>query len=113
MHCYVFATGFGERKIDAGEALLTAEASRLGFGRGEVAAGMSNFRSVANIRAPLPVTVRREVQLGYHATTSLSEDDLCATRMVIGAIPSPEGHFPNAAALLSPTAPRRVPPNGS
>ena len=53
MHWNVFAAGFGERKRDGVEALLTAEASRLGFGRGEVAAGMSNFRSVANILAPL------------------------------------------------------------
>ena len=42
-----------ERKRDGVETLLTAEASRLGFGRGEIAAGMSNFRSVANILAPL------------------------------------------------------------
>ena len=35
------------------ETLLTAEASRLGFGRGEIAAGLSNFRSIANILAPL------------------------------------------------------------
>jgi hypothetical protein len=53
MYAYVMATGLGERKRDGVETLITAEASRLGFGRGEIAAGMSNFRSIANILAPL------------------------------------------------------------
>ena len=40
------------------ETLLTAEAEEKGFGRGQTAAGMSNFRSIPNIIAPLLYAVR-------------------------------------------------------
>jgi hypothetical protein len=38
------------------ETLLTAEAVRHGFGKGEVSASMSNWRSLPNIGAPLLCT---------------------------------------------------------
>ena len=53
MYTHVLATGFGERKRDGVETLATAEATRLGFGKGETTAGMSNFRSLANIGSPI------------------------------------------------------------
>jgi hypothetical protein len=49
--------------------MLIAEASHLGFERGEVAAGMSNFRSVANIRAPLLFAVAYNWGVSRHDTT--------------------------------------------
>ena len=53
MYTHVLITGVGERKRDGVETLLTGEATRLGFGRGEIAASLSNWRSLANIAAPL------------------------------------------------------------
>ena len=53
MYTHVLATGFGERKRDGVETLATAEATRLGFGRGETTAGLSNFRSLSNISSPI------------------------------------------------------------
>eukprot|EP01043_Picozoa_sp_COSAG02_P010936 COSAG02_NODE_396_length_23126_cov_282.150258_9_plen_186_part_00 len=53
MYTHVLATGFGERKRDGVETLATAEATRLGFGRGETTAGLSNFRSLSNIGSPI------------------------------------------------------------
>ena len=53
MYAHVLATGIGERKRDGVETLLTAEAAVHGFGRGETAAGLSNWRSLPNIGAPL------------------------------------------------------------
>ena len=41
------------RKRDGVETLLTVEGARLGFGRGEIAAGLSNWRSIANILSPV------------------------------------------------------------
>ena len=51
MYIHVLATGIGERKRDGVETLLTGEAQLHGFGRGEIAAGMSNLRSISNIVA--------------------------------------------------------------
>ncbi len=42
-----------DRKRDGVETLLTVEGARLGFGRGEIAAGLSNWRSIANILSPV------------------------------------------------------------
>eukprot|EP01052_Picozoa_sp_SAG31_P029567 SAG31_NODE_2949_length_4871_cov_2.742456_3_plen_152_part_00 len=55
---HVLVTGIGERKRDGVETILQAEAAEHGFGRGETSAGMSNWRSLSNIYAPLVYAVR-------------------------------------------------------
>jgi hypothetical protein len=53
MYMHVIATGFGERKRDGVETMITKLGVERGWGRGELAASMANFRSIANIIAPL------------------------------------------------------------
>jgi hypothetical protein len=53
MDAHILVTGFGERKRDGVETMVTRLGSERGWGRGELAAAMSNFRSVANVLAPL------------------------------------------------------------
>ena len=53
MYIHVLITGFGERKRDGVETMITKLGAERGYGRGELAAAMANFRSIANILAPL------------------------------------------------------------
>jgi hypothetical protein len=53
MYAHVLVTGFGERKRDGVETMITKLGVERGWGRGELAASMANFRSIANILAPL------------------------------------------------------------
>ena len=53
MYLHVLVTGVGERKRDGVETMITKLGAERGYGRGELAAAMANFRSIANILAPL------------------------------------------------------------
>jgi MFS family permease len=81
MYGHVLMTGIGERKRDGVETLLTVEASQLGFGRGEIAAGLSNWRSIANILSPIlfAEAYNLGVARGFPAAMFLS-------RMIVGAV---------------------------
>ena len=83
MYTHVLATGIGERKRDGVETLLTGEAQLHGFGRGEIAAGMSNLRSISNIVAPL--LFAGAYNWGVRQPQNLAKV-LFLTRMVFGAI---------------------------
>jgi hypothetical protein len=83
IYAHIFATGIGERKRDGVETLLLSEGERHGFGRGEFAAGMANFRSLANIMSPLLFA------WVYNWSVSLPRRLpmlLFVSRMVVGAI---------------------------
>jgi hypothetical protein len=81
MYSHVLATGFGERKRDGVETLATAEATRLGFGRGETTAGLSNFRSLSNIGSPILYAA----VYNWGAANGFPKV-LFLTRMLVGAI---------------------------
>ena len=83
MYLHVLVTGVGERKRDGVETLLTGEAQLHGFGRGEIAAGMSNLRSISNIIAPL--LFAGAYNWGARQPANLAKV-LFLTRMVFGAI---------------------------
>ena len=68
----IYILMFGDRKRDGVESMLTDLATEQGFGRGRVAAALLNWRSLANMGAPLLLSSLLQWGLRKKASTGIS-----------------------------------------